>query len=168
MNEWMTKIRTFRYLPEVLIFVVTCFLFWNMWSIYSTSIPDVDEADSPPSKTSVAKKPQDDVGKSLDVPFFGVYIPEGSTDIQDSSLDIKIVGIGYSDVEKSSTVFIERANGEQKGYRIGDTIARGAVIKKISKDGLVIWYNGRLEKVSLPEETLQFENQAPPLQQEMM
>ncbi len=57
-------------------------------------------------------------------------------------------------------------NNEQKMYKVGDELPGGAQIKKITSDGLLIWYNNRLERISLPSDELEFNAQAVPMKQE--
>lgn len=97
-------------------------------------------------------------------PLFGDYLPNPSdTTIRQSSLDIELAGIMYSVNPKDSQVLIRINGGNDSFYVIGDELPGGAVIKQINKKGIVIFYHGVLESVSLPKHTLLFDKPAQPL-----
>ncbi|MDP1603291.1 MAG: type II secretion system protein N [Legionella sp.] len=98
------------------------------------------------------------------LPLFGEYTPPLSdADIKPSSLDVEIVGIMYSTNEEGSQVVLRAGGGDEHIYGIGDELPGGAVIKQISRNGIVVLYNGSLESVSFPENELFFEEPAKPL-----
>lgn len=97
-------------------------------------------------------------------PLFGDYLPNPSdTTIRQSSLDIELAGIMYSVNAHDSQVLIRIDGGNDTTYVIGDELPGGAVIKQINKKGIVIFYHGALESVSLPKHTLLFDKPAQPL-----
>ncbi|MFC7782764.1 type II secretion system protein N [Legionella taurinensis] len=101
-------------------------------------------------------------------PLFGDYVPVNMADetIKQSMLDVEIVGIMYSTQADDSQVLLRAGGGEEKSYRVGDTLPGGAVIKRIGKDGVVVLHNGTLESLSLPKNELRFEEPAKPLLEE--
>lgn len=97
--------------------------------------------------------------------LFGDYIPINlaQAEIKQSMLDVKIVGIMFSGEEKNSQVVLQVAGGKEEYYVIGDTLPGGAVIKRISPEGVVVLHNGVLESLSLPKNQLLFDPPEQPL-----
>jgi len=100
--------------------------------------------------------------------LFGSYVPVnlGDADIKQSQLDVELVGIMYANKEQDSQVIVRTAGGEEQFYMIGDTLPGGAVIKRITKQGIVVLHNGALESLSLPKNELNFDAPAKPLIEE--
>lgn len=94
--------------------------------------------------------------------LFGLYMPSNLKDvnIQQSLLDVHVVGIMYSVHEEHSQVLLSAGNGAEKIYRVGDKIPGDAIIKKIEPHSIVILSHGRLERIEFPKNTLKFENQS--------
>ena len=97
--------------------------------------------------------------------FFGEYVPKNlnDLDVKQSMLNLKVVGILYSDSEKNSNVIIRTSEGREQTYRVGDSLPGGAVIKRITPDGVLVVRKGALERLSLPKNELIFEAPAKPL-----
>lgn len=91
--------------------------------------------------------------------IFGLYVADVSVDseIKQSTLDAQILGILFSPDEKDSQAIIRVGGGPESYYQIGDTLPGGAVIKQISKEGVIVLYRGALESLSLPKNELLFE-----------
>ena len=103
-------------------------------------------------------KPQFTVSESmLNSPLFGEYIPESLNEIQQSILNLQVVGIIFADNEQQSQVIIRLANEEEALFKVNDTLPGGAIIKKITKDGVLVLRNGMLESLSFPKNELTFE-----------
>ena len=102
---------------------------------------------------------------SLRAPIFGVYLPGDllGADIKRSMLDLKVVGIIVSSRPRESQVIVRAALGHEAAFRVGDTMPGGAVIKRITADGILVLRNGTLESLSLPKNDLIFEAPAKPL-----
>lgn len=100
--------------------------------------------------------------------LFGTYVPVnlGDADIKQSQLDVQLVGIMYSDKEKDSQVIIRSASGIEQYYMVGDTLPGGAIIKRITRQEIVVLHNGSLESLSLPKNELIFDVPAKPLIEE--
>lgn len=104
------------------------------------------------------EKPRQTVSESmLNRPLFGEYIPENLGEIQQSILNLQVVGIIFADQEEQSQVIIRLANEEEVLFKVNDTLPGGAVIKKITKDGVLVLRNGILESLSFPKNELIFE-----------
>ena len=104
----------------------------------------------------------------LHTPLFGVYVPNDLDEehVKKSTLQLTVVGILLADKEKDSQVIIRSSHGEENTYNINDTIPGGAVIKRITAEGILVDQHGTLESLSLPKNHLIFEPAAKPLQEE--
>ncbi|WP_392537680.1 type II secretion system protein N [Legionella sp. 227] len=98
--------------------------------------------------------------------LFGVYVSNNLSSIKKSMLNVTLVGILFANKLNNSQVIIRSATGEEKTYKLGDTIPGGAVIKRIMASGILVERNGTLESLSLPKNELIFEPVAKPLQGE--
>ena len=101
----------------------------------------------------------------LNTTFFGDYVPTSlnDADVKQSMLDLKVVGIMFATSEKASHVIILTAGGDEKTFFVGDSLPGGAVIKRITPDGVLIRRNGVLESLTLPKNALTFDAPAQPL-----
>ena len=101
----------------------------------------------------------------LSTPFFGDYVPENLSegDVKQSMLDLKVVGIMFDKREAASHVIIRSANGLEQTFNQGDKLPGGAIIKRITPEGVLIGRNGSLESLSLPKNALIFDAPAKPL-----
>lgn len=102
---------------------------------------------------------------SLNTAFFGDYVPKNlsDADVKQSMLDLTVVGIMFAESEEGSHVIIRTAGGREQTFSIGDSLPGGAVIKRITSDGVLIGRNGSLESLSLQKNALTFEPPAKPL-----
>ncbi|KTD16299.1 type II secretion system protein N [Legionella jordanis] len=100
--------------------------------------------------------------------LFGDYVPVNLSDneIKQSMLDAEVVGVLFSSQAENSQVIIRAGGGPEKIYSIGDSLPGGAVIKRISQNGVVVLHNGALESLSLPKNELIFDAPAKPLVEE--
>lgn len=101
----------------------------------------------------------------LNSALFGVYVSNDLNDdnIKKSRLNVTVVGILLGDKAELSQVIIRAANGEEKSYKIDDTIPGGALVKRIMEGGVLVERDGSLESLSLPKNELMFEPAAKPL-----
>ncbi|WP_367605839.1 type II secretion system protein N [Legionella sp. W05-934-2] len=90
-------------------------------------------------------------------PYFGQYLPEDAKDIQQADLDFVLVGVLYSENVKDSQVIVRQSNQEEKFYHMNDSLPGGAVVKKITENSVIILYDGKLQQLSLPKDSLAFE-----------
>ncbi|CAM2789560.1 general secretion pathway protein C [Legionella steigerwaltii] len=98
--------------------------------------------------------------------LFGVYVSNNLSSIKKSMLNVTLVGILFTHNLNNSQVIIRSATGEEKTYKLGDTVPGGAVIKRIMASGILVERNGTLESLSLPKNELIFEPVAKPLKGE--
>lgn len=103
--------------------------------------------------------------RGLTEPFFGKYIPKAIDDasVKESVLNVKVVGILFAIREEDSQVILKIASGREQTFSVGDTVPGGAVIKRITAQGVLFERNGALESLSLPKNELIFDAQAKPL-----
>ncbi len=108
---------------------------------------------------------QVDMDKALHAAFFGEFVPKDLTPqtIKKSMLDMNVVGIIFAKDEKDSQVILKTATGEEKSFGVGSTLPGGAVIKRITSEGVVVNSNGELESLTFPKIELQFEKLPAPL-----
>lgn len=122
------------------------------------------------NKNTVTKPKQDFAEYILHSTLFGVYVPNGlnESSVQKSMLNVTIVGIMFSADEEHSQVIIRSAGGEEKTYKLGDSIPGGVIIKRITASGVLVEHDGNLESLSLPKNELLFEPVAKPLKEEQI
>lgn len=98
-------------------------------------------------------------------PLFGNFVSPTHA-IKKSTLQVQLVGIMHSVDSTKSQVLIRLADSQQQFYHNGDLIMRGATIKQIYADHVIILYNGSLERLVLPDEQLHFTKPLQPLLRE--
>lgn len=101
----------------------------------------------------------DMVKKGLNVEIFGKYIPTqfGDANIRPSILDVKVIGVMFSNDKQKSQVLLRLANGIERVFKINDIIPGGAKILRIYKDGIVVNRDGVMERLNLPADRLIFD-----------
>lgn len=105
-------------------------------------------------KRFVSNKKPPDLLKNLTIELFGHYTIIREKDVQQSSLNIHLLGIVYSSFGMNSQVLVRTSNGDIRNYIEGDSLSEGVIIKQIKQHSIVILHNGTLETVSLPEKKL--------------
>lgn len=114
------------------------------------------------AKTELAMKSLNKPNTKPSHDLFGTYIPANfkGLHIQQSLLDVRVVGILYSVNEQQSEVLLRAGSGDEKVYHVGDDIPGDALIKKIEPHSIVILSHGKLERIQLPKNPLKFEKQS--------
>ena len=109
---------------------------------------------------------RESLGAGINRSFFGDYVPTNLNDagVKESMLDLTLVGIMFGTTEKASHVIIRSSGGHEQPFSVGDSLPGGAVIKRITPDGVLVMRNGTLESLSLPKDALTFEPPAKPLE----
>lgn len=104
----------------------------------------------------------------LNSSLFGVYVPTDldESQVKKSMLNVTLVGILFAQKLNDSQVIIRSASGEEKTYKIGDSLPGGVIVKRIMADGILVERDGTLESLSLPRDQLQFESIPKPLKEE--
>lgn len=156
------------YLLAAQILIVLLMMIWVVELIHF--FQPLNESNSQPNPTEMIVKNE---SITLNSPVFkksvfGNYLPHNlnADMIKESMLNVEVVGILLSPNDKDSQVILRNEEGEEKIYSSGDSLPAGAIIKRISKEGVVILHNGVLESLSLPKNDLTFESKAKPLIEE--
>lgn len=92
--------------------------------------------------------------------LMGLYQPQDVEKLPPTRLKLRLVGVFVAMPARYSYAVIAAEDGKQKRYRLGDTVVGGAVIYKITAEGVVLQQSGRLENLLLPADKLEF---LPPL-----
>lgn len=154
--------------PQSLCLILVLLLIWNMASgFYSIFSLDKVISVRHDKLTDVDIKTKLDLSTaSLNTPFFGDYVPQNLSDggVKQSMLDLTVVGIMFDKSELASHVIIRMSGGLEQTFNKGDKLPGGAVIKRITPDGVLIGRNGTLESLSLPKNALIFDAPAKPLE----
>ena len=147
----------------ILIFIISLFLFvWQVLAFFQNDRGNNNISQSADSKNT--REAIDSRSALFTVPLFGQYVPKVSeVEIKQSTLDLEVVGIMFSSSETGSQVLVRAGGGEEHLYAVGDKLPGGAMIKQINKSGIVVLYNGSMESLSLPQNTLLFDEPAKPL-----
>ncbi|MDF1678563.1 MAG: type II secretion system protein N [Legionellaceae bacterium] len=95
---------------------------------------------------------------ALTVSFFGDYVPSGvdAAGVKRSSLNLSVVGILFASEATESHVMLELSDHTVKLFRVGDTVPGGAIIKRITPEGILLMHDGVMESLSLPKNELFF------------
>lgn len=135
-----------------------------LWNIAGVVIYSVDQ-EILPSLEDKPMKATYQMHKDviLNAPYFGVYVNQVDQTISLSPLSEQIVGIMFSKDPFASQVILRTEDGFDKVYHIEDTIKPGVVIRSIHPDSIIILNQGRLEKLGIKAERLQFEPAPGPL-----
>jgi general secretion pathway protein C len=149
--------------PKLLCFSLFVSLVWQLATGIFSLVSKHESVGA--SQPIVATVNQEALTASLNTPFFGDYVPQNldDKDVKQSMLDLTVVGIMFADKEDASHVIIRMAGGREQTFSVGDSLPGGAIIKRITPDGILIKRNGALESLSLPKNTLIFEAPAKPL-----
>lgn len=104
---------------------------------------------------------------ALQHPIFGDYVPKNldAAGIRQSMLNLTVVGVIFAAVEHDSQVLLQKPNGEELFFHVGEDVPGGGVIKRITAEGVLVLRDGVLERLSLPKEELNFEASAMPLEE---
>lgn len=100
--------------------------------------------------------------------LFGEYMPLNLNDatVRQSTLDAEVAGILFSKNPELSQAILRFSDGLERSFRVGDKLPGGAVIRRITADGILVWHNGALESLSLPKNNLTFEPPLRPMPEE--
>ncbi|MCX7117162.1 MAG: hypothetical protein NTW94_04515 [Legionellales bacterium] len=106
-----------------------------------------------------ATDPKKGLTLGLSTQLFGDYVPKnlGDAAVKQSMLDLKVVGIMYLGKRGRSHVIISSPGEIEHEFRVGDTLPGGAIIKKITPQGILIRFHGAMESLNLPKDALFFE-----------
>jgi len=83
-----------------------------------------------------------------------------------TSLQLHLTGIIKDSADQVSKVIVSEAGQPGKIYSVGDALTSGITIYSINEDGIVLEHNGKLEKLPLTRQRLQFQDKPKALWQE--
>ena len=153
--------------PQSICLALILLMIWQISAgVFSFISLDKDKGvrhDQVTSNKTEAKK--ESLNAGLNTAFFGDYVPNNlnDADVKQSMLDLKVVGIMFANSEGASHVIIRTAGGREQTFSVGDLLPGGAIIKRITADGVLIGRSGTLERLSLPKNALTFDPAAKPL-----
>lgn len=157
--------------PRVLQLLMGIFVLLILWNIvssvrlFSTLDKEVQlkiEASTRADKhTKGAMAFQSTTNQSL----FGDYVPRNidAAGVRESLSNFKVVGVIFSEHEEDSKVLLQKQDGQEQFFSIGDTLSDGSIIKRITSEGVLLLRAGELERLSLPKEELRFQQNDKPL-----
>ncbi len=155
-----------KYAKWIIISLISFFTLLILFEWTSLFISPIDSTVST-APTQVPTGPKNGLAENvLSASLFGVYVPNNLNNVKKSMLDVTLFGILLSNNTNDSQVIIGSASGDERSYKIGDQIPGGAVIKRITGDGVLVERNGALESLSLPKNDLTFEPAAKPLKED--
>ena len=119
------------------------------------------------ARESAVVMEQNETPSLLNDRLFGDYVPKNldAAGIRQSTLNLIVVGVVLAASEKDSQVILQKPNGDERFFHIGDELPGGGTIKRITVEGVLVWRDGVLERLNLPKEELNFEPPAKPLQE---
>lgn len=163
---YLSRLNNPEKLVAILIFLVSLILFiWQVIVFFQQE--KIAAKILQPVNSNNARETINQQSAVFTFPLFGQYAPKlTDIEIKQSSLDLEIVGVMFSNTEKGSQVLIRAGGGEEHLYSIGDLLPGGATIKQINEKGIVVLYNGSMESLSLPKNELLFDEPAKPLIEE--
>lgn len=156
--------------PLVLQFISALFVLLIIWNLVSgirffSNLNHSAQMRIDASQHQDARVQEEVLQSALNQPLFGDYVPDNldAAGIRQSMLNVKVVGVLFDTKEKESQVLLQKPDGQEQFYRIGDTLSDGSVIKRITTEGVLVLHAGELERLSLPKEALQFRDADKPL-----
>ena len=167
-----TDFRTIVYrpiVPQFICLVLALLLIWQLTTgINKLWFTKNEPANQNAEQVDVGNEEAPDQNKGLQAYFFGEFVPKDLTvsNVKRSMLDMDVVGIIFAKDEKDSQVILRTATGEEKPFGVGDSLPGGAVMKRITPEGVLVNSNGELESLSFPKNELIFGKPPIPLNEE--
>lgn len=155
------------FVPQSIFIVLILLTIWQTYTGVVSFFP-LDKAEDVrqvQGKASKIEAGQDSLTAGLNTTFFGDYVPNNlnDADVKQSMLNLKVVGIMFSETKEASHVIIRTAGGREQAFSVGDLLPGGSIIKRITPDGVLIGRKGVLERLNLPKNVLIFEPPSKPL-----
>lgn len=156
--------------PLVLQLISTVFVVLIIWDLASgvnllSRLNRIVASDIAASQNQELKAHESTVDSALNLPIFGEYVPVSldAAGVRQSMLDLKVVGVIFAEDEQDSQVLLQKPDGQEQFFRVGDALSDGSIIKRITTEGVLFLRAGELERLSLPKEELQFRTPGNPL-----
>lgn len=99
-------------------------------------------------------------------PLFGEYIPQGNEkgSIPKTILNLKLLGVLKATTKSHSQAIIQVVGGEEKVYKLNDTIPGDAKIIRIFDDSILLLRQGQIERLTLSRPKLKSTQSPKPLE----
>lgn len=154
-----------KYARWIIIALLFLFALLTLDQLSDLIWPPYASQSAPQASARLKLQPKGDYKLVLKSAIFGSYVPKDldESSVQESLLNLEIVGILFAPNLQDSHVIIRAADGEEKTYLVGDALPGGAVLKKITAQGILVERDGNLESLSLPKGELTFEPIAQPM-----
>lgn len=155
---------------KIALLVMICLLFIFFYTIFNfISSNDFSASPTDISQQNRSRLKQWESNVETDISklhLFGEYIPKalGKGNVPQTLLDLKLVGVMLSKPPEYSQVLLAVGGGREKVYRLGSEIPGGAKIIRILANGIIIRHNGQYESLKLPQEKLEYNKPAKPLE----
>lgn len=148
-KQWRYHARTYQ-IAAGLLALLWLIIVWECWPRTITIVPQTQNTAAVLPKITF---------KDLDGPIFGQYVDPGldANQLEESRLDITIVGIMFGVKPADREVVLRLSNQEEKSFSEGEGISPGVRLLKIMQDSIVVKHAGKLERLSFPENQLRFE-----------
>ena len=150
--------RTLRVVPAGLILLLALLIGLQLARLFWWAVPLPDTWQPlPPPPMQVTRSAQVDVTALASAHLFGSAAPQlaaesNLADAPDTNLNLTLLGIFAGDREADSRALISTGNGEEEPFSIGDEVIRGAELKAIFPDRVVLSRNGRNEVLRLDKD----------------
>lgn len=138
-------------LCAILTLLVGSTLFYSLWQWHT----DWLFTHQPVPVTTQAAKTNETSLLIAAIPKEHLFGKSVANDVPITNLQFRVTGIVKSDNE-SSKAYISIANQPSKIVRTGDSLPYGVKVYAITKDAIILENEGRLEKLPLPREPLEF------------
>lgn len=149
--------------PLVLQLISTVFVVLIIWDLalgvnLLSRLNRIVASDIATNQNQESKAHESTVDSVFNMPLFGEYVPVNldAAGVRQSMLDLKVVGVIFAENEQDSQVLLQKPDGQEQFFRVGDALSDGSIIKRITTEGVLFLRAGELERLSLPKEELQF------------
>jgi general secretion pathway protein C len=125
-----------------------------VWAL--VPVPESARWQPPPAPPAAATRGPDtgDVSAIINAALFGRYEAPATNaasllNAPETPLNMTLLGVLADDNDENSRALIAIQGGDEKGYAIGDDIARGVTLQAIFPDRVILSRGGRLETLRL-------------------
>lgn len=151
--------RAQRVVPAGLTLLLALLIGLQLARLFWWVVPPPDAWQPTPATAAVSQggPAQVDVAALSNANLFGAATVEAPTeaalaDAPDTNLNLTLLGIFAGDDDEDSRALIGTGNGEEQPFSIGDDVVRGATLKAIFADRVVLSRNGRNETLRLDKD----------------
>jgi general secretion pathway protein C len=163
-EQWLAAVN--RYLPPAVTAVLVIAIAYQLATLTWTLVPGATPTITPaaPQASGTTPAPAGDFGALANAHLFGqaadgpAPVVPAVVDAPDTTLSLTLQGILSDETDPSGSpimsAIISTNRGEQKTYRVGQTIdnADGATLHSVYSDRVLLNRNGRIETLRFPKE----------------